>query len=445
MRGSLHRVGRDERGVSAVVVSVTLVALFGAAMLTLDAGSLWATRRHAITGTDAAALDAAYYFNTVGNPCSSTDLATAETGATNVLARNDPDSIHDATATPNGFEVTTSVPCGTDTYVPGKVRFDSRTPSGQSFSEMFGFEDLNAFSSSTAAWGYIVAIGQGLRPIAICDQSTATFANPLPLGPGVAPYPHFYLWNQYRFGSIDQTTYDSYFGSDHDLLVGPPRPSPHYPQVSSDFVNGTSNQNPNRGDAYIAPNGTNGFHTVHRIKMPDPDCGIAPGDRIWVDLTGTGGGTVGASNLTDQIRYGYKGTVSLSPHDCNTGDDIAPPENCGGRPGDVSNPSERALGDITCDKEIPAADCPLIFPVVLFDQIIENGSNAEYHQVAFVSIVLRGFGGIRATSVELDVEFVTIQGTGMVGASNPSPNVAAPMKGIQLCGADHDGGDHCPF
>lgn len=442
MAGLLIRIRNDQRGVSAVIVAVCLVAFFGAAMITLDAGALWATRRGAITGSDAGALDAAYYFNTVaGGPCSPDNIAAAETSATNVLTRNNPNALHNATDTPNGFEVTTALTCGTSSYIPGKVRFDARAPSGQSFSHMFGFNNLTAFSSSTAAWGYIVALGQGLRPIALCDESSVTFPDPLPPAPAAPWYPQFHLWNEFWFGRIDMATYDSFFGS--DALINT---YPHYPLSSAGYENGPSNDNPNDGLPYVAPNGSNAFHTVHRLRMPDPDCGQSPGNRIWVDLTGTTGGTVGTSDLTDQIRHGYKGTVSLSPHDCNTGDEVAPPENCGARPGDASNPSEKALGDITCDTGIPAMSCPVVFPILVVDSVILNGSNAEYVQKAFLYVALRGFGRIITDAgVELDLEFVRVQGSGMIGAASPDPDTAAPT-GIQLCGADNDGGgDRCPF
>lgn len=285
MRAPLHRRLHDERGVAAVVVAVSLMALFGAAILTLDAGSLWATRRNVITGTDAAALDAAYYFNTVGSPCDPGAITSAENSATNVLTTNNPEAIHNPAATPNGFEVTTAVPCGTASYIPGKVRYDALLTADQSFSGLFNVSDPKAFSSSTAAWGYITAIGQGLRPIAICDQSRATFANPLPPGPGVAPYPHYYLWREYWFGRIDQTTYDSYWGSDHDLTLDPPI-SPEYPRASEDFENGMSSQNPNRGRSYIAPDGANGFHT-------DRPCDV--GWRVPIPLVRTQGAGIAGS------------------------------------------------------------------------------------------------------------------------------------------------------
>ena len=57
----LQRINSDEKGISAVVLAVTLIGLFGAAVLSVDAGSLWTARRNIITASDAAApRDAAF-------------------------------------------------------------------------------------------------------------------------------------------------------------------------------------------------------------------------------------------------------------------------------------------------------------------------------------------------------------------------------------------------
>jgi hypothetical protein len=75
-----------------------------------------------------------------------------------------------------------------------------------------------------------------------------------------------------------------------------------------------------------------------------------------------------------------------------------------------------------------------------------NGSNALYKQVAFLFVVLRGFGQFTNNSnLQLDLEFVSVQTDGNIGATNPSGSDTEPT-GIQLCGADHDTvGDHCGF
>ena len=168
---------RDERGISAVFLGVTMVALFAVGALAIDAGSVWTARRNLITGTDAAALDAARYFlSGAGDPCTSGSISSAESHAANVLLQNNSEALHDPSTTPDGFEVKLASPC-TGGFVAGKVRFDGRLDAHQTLSSIIGIQKLEAFSSSTAAWGYITGLGSGsgLRPINICDQSSISF------------------------------------------------------------------------------------------------------------------------------------------------------------------------------------------------------------------------------------------------------------------------------
>lgn len=426
MKAFRARAG-SQRGISSVIVAVSLFGIFGAMMLTLDAGNLWSTRRQIITGTDAAALHAAQYFNMgTGNPCSTSDQIAAENGANDVMVQNHPRALHNAGDTPDGFEVTLSDPglCGTAPYVPGKVRFDGRLQAQGFFSQIFGFNNNNAISSSTAAWGYIQSIGEGLRPIAVCDASE-----------------QYQLWTDFWFGSIDQTTYNGYFGRDEFL-------APEqivFPATSNNFIRGDAAHNPNKNKAYIVPDGTDGHRTIHRVSMPDAACGDSPGNRVWLDFTDEENGTLGSSDLRDQLLYGYKGEVALTPHDCNPSNDIATPEDCGSAPGDRAT-LEHALGEITCDRDTPAMSCPYIFPILVVSNVTApGGANAHYEQVAFLFVVMRGFGDINSDLIQFDFEFVEVQTSGQVGAAPPTTDHPY-QTGTQLCGADHDTlEDRCPF
>src|SRR6266542_3141943 len=174
VRGVLSRL-RNEDGIATVVVVVCVIAFMGALMLTLDAGNLWSSRRNEITGTDAAVLDAALKFNSGAlNPCDAANQVMggpADVSAANVLTTNNSRSLHNNTDTPDGFEVKLADPslCGAP-YVPGQVRFDGRLPSASFFSQVFGFNNLSAVSSSIAAWGYVTEIGDQLRRSAVCDK-----------------------------------------------------------------------------------------------------------------------------------------------------------------------------------------------------------------------------------------------------------------------------------
>src|SRR5437867_1812948 len=76
---------KDERGIAAVIVAISLAALFGALLLSVDAGNLWQTRRNLITATDATALDRAREaaLNGSSTACSSswTSLLTSNGGS----------------------------------------------------------------------------------------------------------------------------------------------------------------------------------------------------------------------------------------------------------------------------------------------------------------------------------------------------------------------------
>jgi hypothetical protein len=456
------RLHREQQGATTAIVAVCLVAFIGAAMITVDAGSLWSSRRRIITGTDASALDAAALFNSgLADPCSDAGRAFAETNATTVLTQNHPSSLHDASATPNGFAVTLADPskCFIGGYTPGKVRFDGRLPSQGFFSGFFGLGNQSALSSSTAAWGYIAAIGNGLRPISICDSPNSSSG--------------FQLYVQYWNGLHGRTPsipedgpggYDSYWGTNQG--TGTEADPGRFPRFSSGFpsgdatVGGPNKINPNYGLQYTDPALDSRFHTVHRVINPDPACGIANGDRDWVDLRGADiNGVPGASNLEDWLLHGYPGTVALSPHDCNTADGNTN-EDCGSAPGNRNSLMD-PLHELTCPVDIPSPNCKYRFPILVVSCVGEldvngicvqvpgtGGENAHYVQVAFIFVVLRGYGKIDAntTTVGLDLEFTDVQTSGEVTGSPPTDDLPY-QTGTQLCGADHDGGggDRCPF
>jgi hypothetical protein len=360
------------------------------------------------------------------------------------MLQNHANALHNSAETPDGFEVTLADPslCGTGAaFIPGKVRFDGRLPANSTFSQLLGNGGFKPISSSTAAWGYIQAVGGGgLRPIAICDQSSVAFPTPTAVftdGAGVTHYPHYDLWRDLWFNEISQEYYDSFFGTEPQ----------NYPTNSSGFVLGEDTDNPNRGLDYVVPTLTNGHHTVHRIMMPEPDCGTTPGNRIWVDFHGTDGGTASEAELREWLINGYDGTVSLVPHECNPGNDIPSPENCGSASGAKPSLLKQALNPITCPVATPAMSCAYKFPILVMDRIDNPGSTGEYHQVAFAYIVLRGFGKfVSGEQFQIDLEFIDLQVGGQVGASPPD-STHPYQTGVMLCGADHDdaGTDRCPF
>jgi len=462
MKGWLQRA-QDERGVSAVIVAISLLALFGAAVLTIDAGSAWATRRRIVTGTDAAALAAARLFsNGLADPCTAAGQTAGEAEATTVLHANAPDARHDSSETPNGYEVTVS---GCPDNPVGHVRYDGRLGSQQAFSGIFGFGQVKPISSSTAEFGYDIA-PVGLRPIALCDQSTTVWpagqpvvppygVPPLPPNPpgptSVSPpgyYPHFALWNWYQKGTyanFGKAEYEKYWGSlDSD-----------YPSVSIGNADAINN-----GKTYLSPAAGGGV--VHRINARD-DCQGGSSWRGWVALNGSQGtGSLGSCPAPKDLQTldnmllcgfnGFPGPVSVgdpgpppSPPTCNNPD--ATDQWCAVNSGN-SNGIKDALNPITCPAATLSKDCQ-VFPVILDNGVFTVAGKDDVHQVAFVYVILRGWGGTPGDnnpcsggnhSCFFDFEFVKYQGTGTIG-HNPSPNDISP-KATDLCGVDHDSQDN---
>ena len=58
-RQGLFRLHQDQEGVTAVIVALCLIALFGMLVLIVDVGGLLWKRREMVSGADAAALAAA--------------------------------------------------------------------------------------------------------------------------------------------------------------------------------------------------------------------------------------------------------------------------------------------------------------------------------------------------------------------------------------------------
>ena len=464
------RLRNEERGITTAVVAVCLVAFIGAAMLTIDAGAQWTTRRAIITGTDASVLDAAQMFNTgVYSPCDASGINAANQHATDVLHQNQSGGIHDL-ADPSQFEVTLADPsvCGIGGYTPGKVKYTGRLTAQSFFSKFFGFGDTLPIATSTAAWGYITSIGEGLRPMYVCDQSSNYQAyvaywqalhDSDPYNDAAATAAYNSLWgsDQGSPGDVDPT--DGSTPNSINAYGKFPWMSMGYPAGEAEAPP-TQKANPNYGKSYISPAADSRFSVVHRVISPDPNspCGTANGNRGWVDLRGENkNGAASADDLRDWILNGYSGDVSLSPHDCNPNDSDTS-EDCGSAPGDKNTLME-ALQTITCDRNTPAKDCKYIFPILVVNCVGimdseggtctqasgSGGENAQYVHEAFLFVVLRGFGKIdsNVSTLAFDYEFVDVQTSGEVSGAPPA-GAQTYQTGSQLCGVDR-AENHCPF
>lgn len=165
---------KDERGISAVIVVVSLLGIFGAALLSLDAGNMWQTRRNIITATDATALNQAAI------------LAHAAPGS------GCQDTWEDLLLQ-NGGSGSTAIDCvatwGSDGL--GYVAVDGRKLAATRFGGLFGIGDTQPYSYSVAQWGFPTT-AKGLRPIGICKDNQ-----------------HFVEWMNYKTDPTYKSTYEN--------------------------------------------------------------------------------------------------------------------------------------------------------------------------------------------------------------------------------------------
>jgi hypothetical protein len=369
---------RDDQGVAAIIVAICLVAIFGAAVLAIDAGSLWTTRRHLITGTDAAALAAARFFDeNPGAVCTNTSSGRQE--AEGLLTGND------ASSTMEEFSV--SAYNGDCASGAGHVRVQARLRAQSAFAGIFGRANLSALSISTAQWGPLVS-AIGARPIGICDKS-----------------PRFSEWATMTPG-------------DYQALMTAPLP---------DHANS------------LYPGASMPVQRVFFEKIGGgSDCSsgnTGAGNWAWLDFDGTFGGN-GSPAVDARLVGGYDDTVALTPHDCNPADDGG--QDCPTQTGALGNSTRDSLDVLLCPPDTPTENCKT-FMIVVYDSLSGTGNNTMYRQIAFLGVVLRGYNKVTGNPGPdswFDFEFVHAQFTGSVG---PNPSGSTPtVHGVQICGVDHD-------
>lgn len=180
---------RDELGASAVVVAVSLVAIFGAALLAIDTGLLWRQRRVILTATDAAALAEARAAALAPVPVTSCGGLW-----TTYVARN---------AGSSAEPISCTVRPGTIAGA-GSVEVQARTTSPVRFGGVLGVADGKPFASSIARYGFITE-AEGLRPMGICVQNV-----------------HVAEWLAYRNGTLPASVYNALRGSGpgHPVYAG---------------------------------------------------------------------------------------------------------------------------------------------------------------------------------------------------------------------------------
>ncbi len=433
-KGTLTRL-RDERGVTTVVVVVSLIGIFSAVVLSLGFGSAWANRRVIITATDGAALQQARLAALSGTACD--DAARPIDNWSDFLSRNAKDIT---------FQNCDLVP---DAAHPGTgyVLVEANKTANAPFGGLFGIGSTQPYSLSAVEYGFAPK-PEGLRPMAFCLDNA-----------------HVLQWIWYQnwriaqgeiegtvdpsFGQIMSSTYNGlkgtldagrppvkgvdYSGASGSVLFKPPpglpgdglEPRIDYPLGSDKFGTG--------GTSYLS------YGVVHRMFFTKDDIyegGNCPSDIEasgnwgWIDLDGRDNSTNLQKEWTEE---GYDGQVAAD--DCNADEVSGDP--CFGDPGSSGGANQQALdslianqtqfyipifSNITCPPEDPAP-CP--------------GENSAFQIWGFLPLILRGY---LVTGQEqdrfFDFEFKDVITSGP--CCSKTGGIGTP-KGIRICGVDHDG------
>ncbi|TML79353.1 MAG: hypothetical protein E6G04_05900 [Actinobacteria bacterium] len=241
------RLRHEERGISAVVAAISIVGLFGALVLSLDAGNLWSSKRAMVTATDAGALVGARTAESNGittiGPCPQV----VQDSVTTQMTANQPTATLDAcTLNPSNSK-------------SGYITVDARKVVGTRFAGIFGFGDQSAFSSTSVAYGFPSGV-TGLRPMGICILND-----------------HVKEWVNLQNGVITQAQYDALRGSnaDHPVYAG-----------------------------------AGVVHRILYTKQNAQSCGSsdATGNWGWQDYNN---GNNQTNDIRDWIQNGYSGVVGI--------------------------------------------------------------------------------------------------------------------------------------
>ena len=392
-RGALQRL-KNERGISTVIAVVSLLGLFGAALLSVDFGNMWSTRKTIVSGTDATALDQALYAGKTGatdcNRIGTSGFNSAYQDWTNILQLNT-----------NGF-VVGSQTCAF-TYVNaggivGYVSVEAKKEAQTRFGGLFGVGNSQPYSLSAARVYYPDSV-EGLRPIGICIHNS-----------------HVEEWLAY----LNNGTPMPSTGSDHPSYLGATLP-------------------------------------VHRItysKDANDDCGDAPGNWGFQDFDGSDGGN-SDEEFKDWMLDGYDGLVN-APADCDndgSGTSDQPGgvgDECPGNPGSGAansgqSCSDDSLASVLACVQSTSGTSPKIkeFPIVIFDRATcttsgggGGGNTCTFNVVRYVVVRLWGFR-LTGNQANRYFDFEFVPGIVSGPCCDPTPD-QTDIKAVQLCAVDHD-------
>jgi hypothetical protein len=230
--GNFFHKRDDERGATAVIVTLSLIALLGLIVLTVDVGQLLFKRRSMVNASDAAALAAA-------QSCAGLDDA------------DSPEAMADAFAIDNATRVISAVPnivdlVGCDGPAFGHVTVEYATNQDLFFAGVLGFDgSATVKTQATAGWGPTGAA----NPLPIVVYTGQEQGN-CDIQPGTPPGTSCYLWydndlfNNSAFGFLNLCTANDPCQQGWDVSAGA-----NCPNVGSslreDWIQGNWSGGPN--------------------------------------------------------------------------------------------------------------------------------------------------------------------------------------------------------
>jgi Flp pilus assembly protein TadG len=162
---------RDERGVSAAIVVVTLTVLLGMLALSIDIGFLAVKKRAMVRASDSAALAFA-------ESCVRSDIGTPDAQADALAVKNVGNAVR---VGPAAWPVTGTCSPGSSLNA-GKVTVNYSGESGSYFGGILGVGQEHASATSTAVWGPALATN-GVTPFMLTANrlsSCTLIPNPTP-------------------------------------------------------------------------------------------------------------------------------------------------------------------------------------------------------------------------------------------------------------------------
>jgi Flp pilus assembly protein TadG len=182
MRALMLRRLNDDRGATAVIIVLCLVAIFAMLMLTVDVGGLLYKRRELVNGADAAALAAA-------QSCANTKDSDDPEAVADQYAASNVKDLSGAGVT--GITNITEAP-GCDSRNTGHVTVDYSMPQNLFFAQVLGISGSKPVrATATAGWG---PTGSGNPMPIVLNLATFQGDCDIPNIPVTDPPQRCYLW-----------------------------------------------------------------------------------------------------------------------------------------------------------------------------------------------------------------------------------------------------------